>query len=294
MAPENLIALQPSLPLSFWPWSPHPSRYQRPRLAHLGRCQAANSLGRAQRGPTWRRVSYTTNRSRLEAAAEAMNWKRGLLRMWLLLSVLWAAFCVALVFIGDGSAVLVAFAILPFALFLLGMVCFGPRAASGQRYELEARTFPAMAGRHCALGWSLDSTRLESGHIIGRKFSFLPGGPYPFSVGASNRQMLHQRASGSNFPLPRRAAQSPSRHRDSASFAQALVGMAPETPAPCPMPYIVSSPAAHRSSSALKAFHAAHSRPRYLVVCGCPRELAQSWRQPLLVCVSRPTRMFRG
>ena len=49
-----------------------------------------------------------------------MNWKRGLVRMWLLLSVLWAAFCIALMFVGDGSAVLVAFAILPFALFLLG------------------------------------------------------------------------------------------------------------------------------------------------------------------------------
>jgi hypothetical protein len=49
-----------------------------------------------------------------------MNWKRGLVRMWLLLSGLWAAFCVALMFVGDGSTVLVAFAILPFALFLLG------------------------------------------------------------------------------------------------------------------------------------------------------------------------------
>ena len=184
MAPENLIALQPSLPLSFWPWWPHPSRYQRPRLATSAGVWLQQSRTRPA-GPDLASGRYTTNRSRLEAAAEAMNWKRGLLRMWLLLSVLWAAFCVALVFIGDGSAVLVAFAILPFALFLLGMVCFGPRAASGQRYELEARTLPAMAGRHCALGWSLDSTRLESGHIIGRKFGFLPGGPYPLSVGAS-------------------------------------------------------------------------------------------------------------
>jgi hypothetical protein len=41
--------------------------------------------------------------------------------MWLLLSVLWAAFCIALMlFVGDGSAVLVAFAMVPFALFLLG------------------------------------------------------------------------------------------------------------------------------------------------------------------------------
>lgn len=40
--------------------------------------------------------------------------------MWLLLSVLWAAFCIALMFVGDGSVVLVAFAIAPFVLFLLG------------------------------------------------------------------------------------------------------------------------------------------------------------------------------
>jgi hypothetical protein len=50
-----------------------------------------------------------------------MNWKRGLIRMWLLLSVLWAAFWIALMlFVGDSSAVLLAFAMLPFALFLLG------------------------------------------------------------------------------------------------------------------------------------------------------------------------------
>jgi hypothetical protein len=49
-----------------------------------------------------------------------MNWKRGLVRMYLLLSVLWAVFCIALMFVGDGSAVLVAVAMLPFALFLLG------------------------------------------------------------------------------------------------------------------------------------------------------------------------------
>jgi hypothetical protein len=50
-----------------------------------------------------------------------MNGKRGLIRMWLLLSVLWAAFWIALMlFVGDGSAVLVAFAMVPFALFLLG------------------------------------------------------------------------------------------------------------------------------------------------------------------------------
>jgi hypothetical protein len=40
--------------------------------------------------------------------------------MYLLLSVLWAVFCIALMFVGDGSAVLVAVAMLPFALFLLG------------------------------------------------------------------------------------------------------------------------------------------------------------------------------
>jgi hypothetical protein len=41
--------------------------------------------------------------------------------MWLLLSVLWAAFWIALMlFVGDSSAVLLAFAMLPFALFLLG------------------------------------------------------------------------------------------------------------------------------------------------------------------------------
>jgi hypothetical protein len=49
-----------------------------------------------------------------------MNWKRGLLRLWLLLSVLWAAFWIVVVFVGDGGAVLVAFAMLPFALLLLG------------------------------------------------------------------------------------------------------------------------------------------------------------------------------
>ncbi len=50
-----------------------------------------------------------------------MNWKRGLIRMWLLLSVLWAVFWIALMlFVGNGSAVLVAVAMVPFALFLLG------------------------------------------------------------------------------------------------------------------------------------------------------------------------------
>jgi hypothetical protein len=50
-----------------------------------------------------------------------MNLKRGLLRLWLLLSVLWAAFWIALMlFVGNGSAVLVAVAMLPFALLLLG------------------------------------------------------------------------------------------------------------------------------------------------------------------------------
>jgi len=41
--------------------------------------------------------------------------------MWLLLSVLWAVFWIALMlFVGNGSAVLVAVAMVPFALFLLG------------------------------------------------------------------------------------------------------------------------------------------------------------------------------
>ena len=40
-----------------------------------------------------------------------MSWKRGLVRMYLLLSVLWAVFCIALMFVGDASVVLVAFAI---------------------------------------------------------------------------------------------------------------------------------------------------------------------------------------
>jgi hypothetical protein len=73
--------------------------------------------------PRARRLSWPKDTATIKGdeAGEGMNWKRGLVRMWLLLSVLWAAFWIGLMlFVGDGGAVLVAFATLPFALFLLG------------------------------------------------------------------------------------------------------------------------------------------------------------------------------
>ena len=57
------------------------------RLADRG----SGCVGKAVR-PNAIRSPGAPDRSRLEAAPEAINWKLGLVRMWLLLSVLWAAF----------------------------------------------------------------------------------------------------------------------------------------------------------------------------------------------------------